>query len=578
MEATKSRSWLGPLLKPLRPAFREVVVMSAFINVLALALPVFILQVYDRVVFYQGLSTLKALIAGVAIAIVFDFILRQARARLLQRAALQIDARLGEALFDTLTALPLRVLESRPTSYWQTLFRDVDVVRNMFCGSTAVLVADLPFVAIFLVLIFVIAEPIAWVIVTAIPCFLLLAFWSGRTLERMTRDERHAGLDREALIAEMLAGRATVKALALGASYRTRWEERHIAAIERSFRRGGSGDGFTNSGLVIAAMTTVAVTGFGAVAIIDQQLTIGALIATNMLGNRIISPFNQLVGVWRNHAQFKQARERLGEIFAMPGERRESKLSHERPRGEILLDNVSFTYDASRSPAIEGLKLQIKPGGMIGILGNNGSGKSTLLKLAQGLYPPDHGRVTLDGADIDQFTRRELAGWIGYVSQDVVLFAGSIRDNIAIANPEASDQEVIAAARLAGAHDEIIDLPDGYATDVGEAGAKLSGGERQRVAIARALLGDPPVLLLDEVTSNLDQSAQTALRETLLGLAPDHTIILVTHAPAMLSACSHILVLDHGKVSVAGPAGDVLSALSGNDGVSKIGVRERQAQ
>ena len=165
----------------------------------------------------------------------------------------------------------------------------------MFCGATAVLVADLPFVALFLLLIFVIAEPIAWVIVAAIPFFLLLAWWSGRVLERMTRDERSAGLDREALISEMLAGRATVKALALGDAYRSRWEERHVAAIERSFGRGGAGDGYTNTGLVIAAMTTVVVTGYGAIAIIDGQLTIGALIATNMLGNRIISPFNQLV-------------------------------------------------------------------------------------------------------------------------------------------------------------------------------------------------------------------------------------------------------------------------------------------
>ena len=345
-------------------------------------------------------------------------------------------------------------------------------MRNMFCGSSAVLVADLPFVALFLLLIFVIAEPIAWVIVSAIPFFLLLAWWSGRALEKKTRDERHAGLDRDALIAEMLAGRATVKALALGESYRSRWEERHIAAITRSFSRGSTGDSFTNTGLVVAALTTVAVTGFGAVAIIDQQLTIGALIATNMLGNRIISQFNQLVGVWRNHAQFKQARERLGDVFAQPGERLVSEISLARPKGEILLDDVSFTYDESRPPAIEGLKLHIKPGGIIGIVGNNGCGKTTLLKLAQGLYPPDHGRITLDGANIDQFTRRELAGWIGYVPQEATLFAGSIRENIAIANPEASDDEVVAAARLAGAHDEIVDLPNGYATDVGEAGAE----------------------------------------------------------------------------------------------------------
>ncbi|MFQ5783272.1 MAG: peptidase domain-containing ABC transporter [Alphaproteobacteria bacterium] len=563
MEAPRSNSWLKPLLKPLRPAFRDVALMSLFVNVLALALPVFILQVYDRVVFYQGLDTLYALVIGVAIAVFFDFVLRQARARLLQRAAVRIDAGLGEKLFDKLASLPLAVLESRPASYWHVLFRDVDTVRNVYCGSTAVLVADLPFVALFLVLVFIIAAPIAWVIVVAIPIFLLLAWRSGQVMKSVSGEERAAAMGRDALISEMLAGRATVKALALGDSFRPRWEEAHATTIERAHGRGAKGDGYVNAGLVMAALTTVALTGFGAVAIIDQRITIGALIATNMLSNRIISPFNQLVGAWRYYAQYRQAIKRLGEAFALPGERTESKLALERPQGELTLEDVRFCYDPQRPPVIDGVALKIKPGGMVGLVGNNGSGKTTLLKLMQGLYAPSEGRVLLDGADVGQFTRREIAGWIGYVPQESILFAGSIRDNIAIANSEADDDEIAAAARLAGAHDFIIDLPDGYATDVGEAGSRLSGGERQRIAIARALLRDPPALLLDEVTSNLDQPAQNALRETLVKLADDHTVVLVSHAPALLSACRHIVVLDRGRIRAAGPSREVLPRLMG---------------
>ena len=202
METWRSNNWLKPLIKPLRPAFREMLLMSLFINILALALPVFILQVYDRVVFNQGISTLYALVIGIAIAIGFDFILRQARARLLQRAAVGIDARLGEKLFDKLMSLPLNVLEGRPASYWHVLFRDVDTVRNIFCGSTAVLAADLPFVPLFVVLIFVIAAPIAWVVLIAIPLFLFLAWRSGRVMENVTSDERQAGIGRDTLIAE----------------------------------------------------------------------------------------------------------------------------------------------------------------------------------------------------------------------------------------------------------------------------------------------------------------------------------------------------------------------------------------
>ncbi len=563
MEAPRPHAWLKPILKPLRPVFREVVLMSLFINILALALPVFILQVYDRVVFYQGLSTLYALVIGVSIAIAFDFLLRQARARMLQRAAVRIDASLGEKVFEKLVSLPLVTLERRPASYWHTLFRDVDTIRNVYCGSTAVLAADLPFVALFVALIFVIAAPIAWVVALVIPVFLLLALRSGHVMRGATGDEREASMGRETLIAEMLAGRATVKALALGESFRPRWEDSHATTIERSFARGSKGDGYVNAGVVLAALTTVALTGFGALAILDQKLTIGALIATNMLSNRIVSPFNQLVGAWRYFAQYRQALTRLSEAFAIPGERVESEIALARPTGELTLDNVRFSYDSARPPVVDGVGLQIKPGGIVGVVGNNGSGKTTLLKLLQGLYPPSEGRALLDGADVSQFTRRELAAWIGYVPQECVLFAGSIRDNIAIGHPDASDDEIIAAARLAGTHDFVVDLPDGYATDVGESGSLLSGGERQRIAIARAFLNDPPVLLLDEVASNLDHAAQTTLRENLVKLAPDHTIVLVSHAPPLLSACSHIVVLDHGKVRVAGRARDVLPQLMG---------------
>ena len=544
--------------------------MSLFINILALALPVFILQVYDRVVFYQGITTLYALIIGVGIAIGFDFILRQARARLLQRAAVLIDARLGEKLFDKLMSLPLAELESQPASYWQLLFRDVDTVRNIFCGSTAVLAADLPFVALFVLLIFIIAAPIAWVFIVAIPFFLLLTWLSGRVTERFSNEERKAANNRDALIAEIVAGRVTVKALALGESYKPQWEDRHADTIELSFKRGSKGDSYINMGLITAALTTVAVTGIGALAIIDQRLTIGALIATNMLGNRIISPFNQLIGIWRYYAQYKQSLSRLGEIFALPSERQESSIALDRPKGEIALETVRFAYSEGRPPVIDAVTLQIKPGGIVGLVGNNGSGKTTLLKLMQGLYLPNDGRVTLDGADIHQFTRRELAGWIGYVPQECRLFSGSIRDNIAIAYPDAREEEIVTAARLAGAHDGILDLPDGYATDTGEAGALLSGGVRQRISIARAMLGDPPVLLLDEVTSNIDNQAQNVLRETLLKLAPDHTIVLVSHSPMLLSACSHIVVLDRGKVTAAGPAQEILPILFGPTPVHEV--------
>ncbi len=561
MRQTRPRKWLRPVLKPLRPAFREVLAMSLFVNLLALAAPVFVLQVYDRVVFFAGLTTLQGLVIGMAIALLFDFVLRQARSRMLQRVALRIDVEVGRRLFDKLLALPLRALESKPSAYWQALFRDIEVVRNVFSGASAILLTDLPFAVLFVSFIFVIALPIAWLLIIVLPLFLLLAWRSAAVLGAASAEERSAGFARDALVAEMIAGRATAKALALGDSLRPAWEDRHAETIERALNRGGRADSYVNLGTMLTVFTTVLLTSVGALAIIDQRLSIGALIATNMLAGRIISPFQQLVSMWRNYATARQAIARLGDVFAADEDRRDSEIKLDRPQGDLRLENVSFRYAEDAAPVIEGVKLHIKPGGMHAVVGPNGSGKTTLLKLINGLYPPTTGRALLDGADIAQFTRKELARWIGYAPQEAFLFAGSIRDNIAKGRPEATDQEIIAAAAGAGLHQHVIELPDGYATEIGEAGMRLSGGLRQRIVIARALIGRPPILLLDETSANLDRQAEEALAKTLSTLARDHTIIVVSHSPVLLSACNNVLALDKGKVAMAGPADEVLLRL-----------------
>ncbi len=291
MRKQNPRKWLKPILKPLRPAFREVLAMSLFVNLLALATPVFVLQVYDRVVFFAGLTTLQGLVIGMIIALLFDFILRQARSRMLQKVALRIDVEVGRKLFDKIVALPLRELESKSSAFWQALFRDVEVVRNTFSGASAVLMTDLPFAVVFVSFIFVIAAPIVWVLAAILPLFVILAWRSSNVMSAASAEERSAGFSRDAMIAEMIAGRATVKALALEDAMRPAWEERHAETIERALDRGGRADSYVNMGLMLSVLTTVLLTTVGALAIIDQRLSIGALIATNMLAGRIISPF-----------------------------------------------------------------------------------------------------------------------------------------------------------------------------------------------------------------------------------------------------------------------------------------------
>ncbi|PPR20807.1 MAG: Toxin RTX-I translocation ATP-binding protein [Alphaproteobacteria bacterium MarineAlpha10_Bin2] len=558
-----SREWLKAVMKPARSGLREAVMVSLFINLLALAVPIFVLQVYTRVVFSHGVSTLYALLIGVMAALAFDFVIRQARSRMLQRVALRIDVTLGRALYDKISALPLRTLEARPSSFWQTLFRDTEVVRNTFSGSTAVLLTDLPFAVLFVAIIYIIAPPVVWVLLIALPVFIIVAIISGRMMQTATKGERQAGIGRDAFITEMLQGRSTIKALALERTIKPAWEEKHADTIERALVRGGRTDTFSNLGMTLTMLTTIALVTTGALAIIDLRLTIGALIASTMLGNRVIGPFNQLVGNWRNYANCRQALKRLDAVFALAEDRTERSIRLNRPEGRLTLEAVSFGYEDGRPPVIDNLSMEVKPPGMLGVVGRNGCGKTTLLKMMQGLYAPTSGRVLLDGGDTSQFSRHDLATWIGYVPQECFLFAGTIRENIAITDPEASDEEIVKAATLAGVHEYVIDLPDGYATEIGEAGSRLSGGQRQRIAIARALLPDPPILLLDEVSGNLDMQAEIALRDTLSELARDHTIVVVTHTPVLLRACNNIMALERGRIAMGGPTQEILPRLFG---------------
>ena len=561
--STDKTSWLKPVLEPLRPVMRELLTASLFINLMALAVPIFVMQVYDRVIGHNGLETLKGLVIGVALVLAFDLIIRTSRGRVMQTTALRIDVEIGTKLFDKIMHLPLRTLESRPASFWQTLFRDVDTIRNTVSGATATLLADLPFVFLFLGVIFVIGRPLAVVFLVLFAAFLVLAWRSGGAVAASTGKEKNVQQARDALVAEIIAGRGTVKAVALDRAIRPIWEERQAGTIEQSIQRGSVADGYVNLGQMLTQLGSAALTTVGAVFIIDHDLSMGALVACNMLSSRLYGPINQLVGAWKTFSAFRQSVERLGEIFAEDEERRASGITRERPAGLVTLEEVAFAYDKKSQPAATIDRLEIRPGGITAILGRNGSGKTTLLKIILGLYHPATGRVLLDGADIAQFTRTELAGWMGYVPQECVLFNASIRDNIAYGAPGCTDEAILAAARIAGVHHYIVDLPDGYATSIGEAGSRLSAGQRQRIAIARALIGDPPVLLLDEPSASLDRQAEEDLRTTLAELGKTHTVIIVTHSPVLLPVCRDVVVLDKGAIAATGPAAETLQRLFG---------------
>lgn len=558
-EAALSHRWLRDLLVSQLSGFAEVAAFSFAVNLVALAVPVFVLQVYDRVVAYAGMSTLQGLLAGMILALAFDFALRQGRGRILQTIALRLDVAIARRLFATLTGAPLRRLEQTRAEGWATAFRDVDAVRNAFSGGTALLLCELPFVLVSFALIVVIAAPVAAVLFAAVPLLAAVAWRSGALMNAAGRGERAAGRSRDALVGELLVGRGAIKAHAAGEALRGRWEALHAAAIAAAARRGGDSDAYANLATTLTMAATVAMTAVGALAILDQTLSIGALVAANMLSGRVLGPLHQLVAGWRGLVGARLAVERLSATFALAEAPRRRNLAMARPLGAIGLDGVTFAYAPGAPPVLAGLSLRLPPRGLHVLIGANGSGKTTLLKLIRGLYRPDGGRVLIDDTDIAQFGDDELGRWIAYLPQDDVLLAGSIRDNIALANPEVSDVEIAEAARLAGLHDEVARMAAGYATEVGEAGLRLSAGQRQRVGLARALLGDPAIVLLDEPSSHLDEETTVKLRDSLRAVARTRPVLVATHSRLLLTAADSVTWLRDGAAAPPATTGEALA-------------------
>jgi ATP-binding cassette subfamily C protein LapB len=557
---TKNSRIKSLLADYIAPYLKEILAVSFFINLLALAVPVFVLQVYDRVVFHAGITTLKGLVIGMIFVVLFDYVMKMTRARFFQSVAARCDIRLTDALFTKLFALPLRTLEQKGNWHWQSLFDNAGVIRNVLSGNVAALAVDLPFAILFLMLIIYIAPPLAWVVLVSLALFLVLAIVSEKMIQRAAGEESRVQHIRSRLMSDLLGSRETVKMLDLHALWKEQWDEKHTDVIRASLVRGRHADFYRILAQSMTITFTVAMTTIGAIAILEQELTIGALIAVNMLGTRLIGPLVQLVEHWRTFMQFANAVHRLDEFLQLD---EGVTGTVELPTGEgvLQLKQLTFSYDEDKQPVIQGLDGNIGPKGLHVVMGPNGSGKSTLLKLLSGFYAPGKGKVMLDSADLKQFSTGQLHKRIAYLPQKPELFHGTIYDNIRMGDRQAGEQEVIAAAQQTLLHEQIIKLAEGYDTQVLEGGKGLSGGMLQRIALARTMLGTPGVILLDEPTNNLDREAEHALATRLKELAHEVTVVIATHSPLLLSAADSILVLADGKVAIAGPATKVLQKL-----------------
>lgn len=558
LSEAEAKNWFQTLFVPLKPAYKQTLMMAFGINLIGLLASIFALQVYDRVVAKGGHNTLIALATGMALAIVIDFILREGRSALMRRLGSRIEIAMARTLYQRLMHLPTVELEARPPAFWQTTFRDLELVRSVMTGAPALLLIDLPFLVLTLALLSVIAPPLIPLALFIVAVFALLAWRSERVMRGGTEQEKELMINRDAILADLSAARLHLKAIGPSSELDSKWEGQYAKWMGNSIQHSANSDKYRDISQSLMVSSTVIMTSFGAIAILNQLMTMGALIAANILTGKLTGPMVQLVSQWRSFGQFSAARRRLDELFTIPLDRQQTAVTMSRPKGQIVMENVGYSYPGTEILQVAEVSGRLGATGLHVIVGNNGSGKTTLLRLLRGLYKPETGRILIDEADLQQFGQQDLARWIGYLPQQPRLINGSIKENLVLGCQEYTDEQIIHACRLAGAYEMIVALPDGFETGVGEGGSRFSGGQRKRLAIAQCLMQDPPIILLDEPTSDLDSQSEQEFITTLQNLAKTHTVVVVSHSPAILQRCDGIVVMQASKVIAAGKAEEIL--------------------
>jgi ATP-binding cassette, subfamily B, bacterial HlyB/CyaB len=543
-------SWFLSAIHKYRYLLGEVLVASFFLQLFALVSPLLFQVVIDKVLVSRTLSTLDVLVVGLVGIAIFETILGILRTYVFAHTTNRIDVELGARLFRHLLALPLSYFQARRVGDSVARVRELENIRNFLTSSALTLVIDLFFTFVFLAVMFLYSPLLSMIVLGAFPFYLGISA-AATPLFRQRLDDKFArGAENQAFLVESVTGVETLKAMAVEPQMQRRWEQQLAGYVSASFRVISLNNTASQTIQLISKLVTAAILYVGAKLVIDGSLTIGELVAFNMLASRVSGPVLRLAQMWQDFHQARLSVARLGDILNTPVEPTFSPGRSALPamRGEIAFEHVAFRYRIDGPQVLHDVSFSIPSGQVVGIVGPSGSGKSTLAKLIQRLYVPESGRVVVDGADLAMVDSTWLRRQMGIVLQENILFNCSIRDNIALAEPGMPIDRIIAAATLAGAHDFILELPEGYDTIVGERGSSLSGGQRQRVAIARALLCEPRVLIFDEATSALDYESERIIQQNMSQIAQGRTVIIVAHRLSTVRFADRILTLDHGRL------------------------------
>ncbi|MCA3268588.1 MAG: type I secretion system permease/ATPase [Azospirillum sp.] len=559
----RGKRWFWQALFLAWPTYIYVVLGSVVINLLATVAPMYSMNVYDRVVPNGAIETLFVLSTGVLLVYAFDFAMRMLRGYFVDHAGKNVDALLASRIFDQVIRIRM---ESRPPTAggFANNLREFETLREFFSSATVNTLVDLPFTLLFLALIWWIG---GWLVLTplvAIPVVMLVGLAIQIPLDRVVKQAMALGALRHGVLVETISALETIKAVGAGDRMQQRWEASVGASAEAAVKSRTWSSLAINFSMLAQNLTTMAMIVHGVYLFVEMQLSTGALIACTMLAGRAMAPVGQIAALLTRLKQSQASLQTLDQIMKLPqeGDPARRYLSRTGLTGDIEFRNVSFAYPGQGNEVLRNVSFSIRAGERVGIVGPIGSGKSSILKLILGMYAPKEGQILIGGADIRQLDPDDLRKHIGCVPQDVILFAGSVRENIAVGAPMAEDSDVLEAAQLAGVDEFVRQHPDGYNWPVGERGERLSGGQRQAIALSRALLLKPRVLAMDEPTSAMDQGSEQAMKIRLEEVLDARTLVLIAHRPSLLTLVNRLIVVDRGRIIADGPRERVLDALA----------------
>lgn len=551
-------TWFIPALVKYRKLLGEILLISLALQIIGLVTPMFFQVVMDKVLVNHAMKTLNVIAIGLILSTLFEAVLTGIRTWVFAHTSSKIDVELGAKLFRHLLGLPIAYFQSRRVGDSVARIRELENIRSFLTGNAMTVILDILFSFIFLAVMLWYSAKLTLIVVCSIPVYIALSIIFTPVIRKRLDDKFNKMAENQSFLVETISGIDTVKALAVEPRWTHKWDKQLAAYVSSGLSVSNVSTIASGGVTLVSKLVTALIMWVGATLVIEGDLTVGELVAFNMLAGQVSNPILRLAQLWNDFQQVGISMSRLGDILNTRTEIEGQKTSLPKLEGGINFEGVSFRYRPDSSDVLRNVNLAIAPGEVIGIVGRSGSGKSTLTKLVQRLYVPDRGRVLVDGQDIAIIDTTSLRQQIGVVLQENVLFNRTVSANIALTDPAFPIESIITAAKMAGAHEFICELPEGYDTMVGEHGAGLSGGQRQRIAIARALIGNPRVLIFDEATSALDYESEKIIQDNMHGICKGRTVLIIAHRLSAVRDANRIIVMDKGEIVEVGSHDELL--------------------